>query len=49
MSGIRLGLESSITENSVDHETNEAASDLDQLSMIDRYDLKASEFRQYFP
>ena len=47
---IKFGQENnSITESSVDQEAANSQSDNEHLSVIDRYDLKASEFRQYFP
>ena len=43
---VKFGQENnSITESSVDHEAANSQSDNDHLSVIDRYDLKASEFR----
>ena len=47
---VKFGQENnSITESSVDQEAANSQSDNEHLSVIDRYDLKASEFRQYFP
>ena len=43
---VKFGQENnSITESSVDQEAANSQSDNEHLSVIDRYDLKASEFR----